>query len=227
MAMIGVSLILGIKVRLDRRVDRAHGCHDNLAIISEGRGPHAAQLHCIECGKHRGWLAHATANFLEEAVRFFGVPNEPFTIRDATATATAQKGTDPMATRNDLFPSKYLSAADLKGKSIVVTIDKVTQETLEANGKSQLKPIVHFVGAQKTLVLNVTNYNTIADQHGDETNGWSGCKIKLYPDVVDVKGKTTPCIRVSPNRIEEDPPAPKKPEPPTPSGGGMDDEIPF
>jgi hypothetical protein len=35
------------------------------------------------CDRHRGWLSRATANFLAETVRAFGVC-EPFTIRDAT-----------------------------------------------------------------------------------------------------------------------------------------------
>jgi hypothetical protein len=132
-----------------------------------------------------------------------------------------------MATRNELFPSKYLSAGDLKGKSIVLTIEKVTQDLLEANGEKRLKPIVSFVGATKTLVLNATNYDRIADLHGDETNNWGGKKITVYPDVVDVRGVSTPCVRVSTTRVGDTPPAPKKKPPPTSSSNDMDDAIPF
>lgn len=210
--------LIGLHVRLDRAVDRQHGCHDNIATVHEGRGPHAAQLLCIECRRHRGWLAKTTTSFLTETVRLFGVPDEPPTIGDATATATAQ-GADPMATRNELFPSKYLKAADLKGNPVVVTIDKVVQETLEANGKKEMKPVLHFRGTAKTMVMNVTNFTSIADQHGDETDDWPGCKIELYPDVTDMKGKQVDCIRVGKPKAEKE--ASKPPR------DNMDDLIPF
>jgi hypothetical protein len=65
-------------------------------------------------------LSHSTASVLSKTVSTFGVPPEPFVIRDVTVTATA--GETAMATRNELFPSKYLKAADLKGNPVVVTI---------------------------------------------------------------------------------------------------------
>ncbi len=36
-------------VRLDRQCDRDKPCHDNLAIIRAGQGPHAAELRCAGC----------------------------------------------------------------------------------------------------------------------------------------------------------------------------------
>jgi hypothetical protein len=38
--MIDATPILGLKARLDRAVDRAHGCHDNVAVI---RRPESSQ----------------------------------------------------------------------------------------------------------------------------------------------------------------------------------------
>jgi hypothetical protein len=75
-----------LRVRLDRRIDREAGCHNNLAVIGPGKGPHAYELRCTECDKHRGWVSRRTANFLAESIRVFGVPrtNHHFTIRDAT-----------------------------------------------------------------------------------------------------------------------------------------------
>jgi hypothetical protein len=105
-----------LRVRLDRRVDRELGCHDNIATIHPGHGPHAAQLRCIECHRHRGWLSHETTNFLTETVRQFGVPDEPFLIHDAV------KETNQM-NFDDMYPSPYVKASDLAGKEITVTIE--------------------------------------------------------------------------------------------------------
>jgi hypothetical protein len=215
--------IIGLRVRLDRRVDRELGCHDNLAAIFPGRGPHAAQLRCAECQRHRGWLGKLTADFLTETVRTFGVPLEP---RDATTTAIASatapaNGDPPMATRDELYPSKYLKAADLKGKPVGLIIDRVTQETLEANGKKDVKPVVHFRNTAKLLVLNLTNYVSIADQHGDETNNWPGCKIVVYPTTTLVGNKQKDCIRV------EEKTEPEKEGGKPPPRDDMDDVIPF
>ena len=81
--MSATAQIYGLRVRLDRAVDRAKPCCSNVAVIRDGRGPHAAELKCIDCDKHRGWLSKGTFNFLEETVRRFGVSAEPFTIHDA------------------------------------------------------------------------------------------------------------------------------------------------
>src|SRR5262245_32216781 len=142
--------VIGIRVRLDRHVDRLHGCHDNIALILPGRGPHAAQLRCAQCNRHRGWLAQTTFNFISETVRVFGVPSEPFTLPDASH---ANAGTSTMDV-NKLFPSKFLSAADV-GEGATFTIDKVRVEEIGRNGDD--KPVMSFIDEAKKLILNKTN----------------------------------------------------------------------
>lgn len=91
------------------------------------------------------------------------------------------------------FPSDYLKAADLNGKAVRVTIDSVSMEKI---GDDQ-KPSVHFVGKDKTLILNKTNAARIVEATGsDETNDWSGWSITLYPCKVDYQGKRVDAIRV-------------------------------
>ena len=52
--------------------------------------------------------------------------------------------------RDDIFPSKYLKAADLKGKPIAVTIESAPTETLKnTEGKEQRKTVLYFAGAKK------------------------------------------------------------------------------
>ena len=69
-------------------------------------------------------------------------------------------------TINDLFPSRFLKAADLNGQRRIVTIKKVTREEL-GKGKEK-KAVVYFGEAKKGLVLNVTNARKIAAVTGSE-----------------------------------------------------------
>jgi hypothetical protein len=63
-----------------------------------------------------------------------------------------------MATRDEVFVSKYLKPADLKGRPHVVEIEGCWQENLKANdGKERNKTIVKFAGKNKTLVMNMSN----------------------------------------------------------------------
>jgi hypothetical protein len=52
-------------------------CCGNLAFVHVGRGPHAAELKSVTCGRHR----ETALNFLLETPRLFGAPNEPVILR--------------------------------------------------------------------------------------------------------------------------------------------------
>ena len=102
------------------------------------------------------------------------------------------------------FPSDYLKAADLNGKPVRVTIESVSVEKI---GDDQ-KPVLHFVGKDKTLVLNKTNANRIVEAVGsDETDDWDGWSIVLYPCKVDYQGKRVDAIRVDDRPGSSKPPA--------------------
>ena len=57
------------------------------------------------------------------------------------------------------------------------------------------KPVLHFQGAQKGMVLNKTNANVITILYGDETDNWIGKQIELYPTQTDFRGEIVDCIR--------------------------------
>jgi hypothetical protein len=57
---------------------------------------------------------------------------------------TNTKGHD-MRTK-DLFPSKYLSSADVKAKQIVATISHMKQETVGQGADQKLKPVLFHRG---------------------------------------------------------------------------------
>jgi alanyl-tRNA synthetase len=67
---------------------------------------------------------------------------------------------------NDAFPSTFLKAYDLQGKTPTVTIDRVEFQQVRSGrtGTTDTKPIVYFTGKGKGLLLNKTNF--YAEQGG-------------------------------------------------------------
>ncbi len=111
-----------------------------------------------------------------------------------------------MPTITEIFPSNRLSAADLQNKDVVVTVEKVEFEEFDDNGRKVTKPVAHFVGSAKTMVLNKTNSLSIADITGqDNTDNWRGARICIYPTLTQFGAKMVEAIRVK--RVPETPPA--------------------
>lgn len=118
--------------------------------------------------------------------------------------------------------SKHLKAEDLGpiGTRVVVTIDKLSSVKFDG----ETKPVLHFRGKEKTLILNKTNGYQIAGITGtEEMDEWSGHRITLYSTKVLFEGKMVPAIRV------EDPPFDRQAAPPPPptKQSVPEDDIPF
>ncbi len=115
----------------------------------------------------------------------------------------------------DSFPSKYLKAADLKGRTVVVTIDRVEMEPVGQT--KDMKPVVYFADKEKGMVLNKTNANKIMQiTSSPVTEEWIGHRIALYPTETSFQGDMVDCVRVKPAPAVVRPavPAPKaKPAP--------------
>ena len=102
-----------------------------------------------------------------------------------------------MPTITNIFPSKYLSAADLQNKDVVVTIDRVEMEEFDDNGRKVTKPVVYFQESAKAMIFNKTNATTVADITGQaNTDNWGGAQICLYSTMVQFGAKMTEAIRV-------------------------------
>lgn len=97
-----------------------------------------------------------------------------------------------------LFPGKYLKAADLRGRDVTVTIERIDprEELQMRGGKVEQKPVIYIKGAQKAWVLNKTNALSIAKVYGNEVTGWIGKAVTLYPARVQCGGKEVDAIRV-------------------------------
>ena len=126
------------------------------------------------------------------------------------------------------FPSDWLKAADLQGQSHAVRMDVVRME--DVGDPKGDKPVLHFQGKSKGLVLNKTNASTIAAAYGDETQSWHGQPLELFPSETDYQGRRVACIRV---RVPAQAPAQPTPQNdgqplgPAYDGPPPDDEIRF
>ncbi len=102
-----------------------------------------------------------------------------------------------MPTITDIYPSKYLSAADLQNKDVAVTIERVEMEEFEDNGRKVTKPVVYFQGSAKAMIFNKTNATTVVDITGQpDTDNWGGVQICLYGTMVQFGVKMVEAIRI-------------------------------
>ena len=158
-------------------------------------------------------------DFLEKFIELFGRPTEPIILHvrktsepaqpsDEAATATATQMRLVMK-MNELFPSKYLRAADLESPR-VETIDKVTHEDFKDDGVNVKKTVIHFRknggSAVAPVVVNKTNWKMLVAITGsDDDDDWPGHRIELRPEKVNAPGGKI----VDSIRIHEVPAAPK------------------
>jgi hypothetical protein len=90
------------------------------------------------------------------------------------------------------FPSDYLKAGDLAGRTVRVVMSHVEMKDIGDDHK----PVLYFQGKDKGMVLNKTNANNITALYGDDTDGWAGREIMLFPAMVDFQGQTVEAIRI-------------------------------
>ena len=126
---------------------------------------------------------------------------------------------------SEVFVSTYLKAADLNNQTKRAVIDSVTIETMRDGAK---KPVLWFKNAERGLVLNKTNADTLAESFGDDMDAWIGKRIELFAMRVQGPNGMVDGIRLR----ALIPPAPAKPEPATATvsddrGPDFDDDIPF
>lgn len=127
---------------------------------------------------------------------------------------------------NDVYPSKYIAAADLNNQNVRVTIARVEIEKIGED----TKPVVYFKGKQKGLVCNKTNSKAIAAIFGPETDDWTNGELILFPIMTDYQGKPVEAVRVRAPQ-PKDGPARNTPPQTAPQrmqqDDAMSDEIPF
>src|SRR6266536_2243617 len=137
--------------------------------------------------------------------------------------------------RSERFPSRFVQASDLKPSGVTVVIDKVHMEEIGSGVDKKMKPVMTFMNASKSMVLNSVNDETIGKLLGsDDDRDWHGERIVIYPTETTFGNKVVPCIRVRAAgavaaAVEDENQKPKQ----LPSkdesdvGDDIDDSIPF
>jgi hypothetical protein len=98
--------------------------------------------------------------------------------------------------------SKFLRAEDLQTEKRF-RIKGVSEELVGQGADQSKKLVVWFTNSPKGLALNRTNNRTIRGAFGDDTAGWTGKVISIFPTIADFRGRPVGALRV---RI----PAPKE-----------------
>jgi hypothetical protein len=135
-----------------------------------------------------------------------------------------------MAKLSEIFKSDYLKADEIPDEGMVVTITDVEVKELGQGKDKEVKPVLSFAEVEKQLVCNKTNCNTLVKLTGsDDTDNWTGVKIKLVSMEVQFKDELVNAIRISSKPVKA---APKKaPAPIEPSDNdghdGGDDDLPI
>jgi hypothetical protein len=93
---------------------------------------------------------------------------------------------------NDVFPSNFLKASDLGGKKLKLTIESVDMEEIG----TERKPVMHFAGKQKGLVLNKSKASILSAAFGFETSQWDGQQVAIYPTKVAYQGQMVDAIGI-------------------------------
>lgn len=94
---------------------------------------------------------------------------------------------------DQLYPGRFIKAAELLGKKVTVTISDVELEDLQGeDGANKTKAIISFKESPKKLVACKTNGLCIKEMFGKELANWVGKRVTLFEDVWNGE----PCIRV-------------------------------
>ena len=97
-----------------------------------------------------------------------------------------------MSKVSEMFPSKWLAAAEIEGKVYRLVISAYGVENYDDGSKMT----INFQGAQKGMVLNATNRSTLVWLFGDEADAWIGKEIELFTEPVTFKGKVSAGLKV-------------------------------
>lgn len=94
----------------------------------------------------------------------------------------------------ELFPGKYLKAADLAEGELQMIIASVQREQMQQTNDE--KAVIRFHDEDRGFILNKTNMNTIATAYGKFTEAWIGQPLVLFATSTDFQGRQVACVRV-------------------------------
>jgi hypothetical protein len=96
---------------------------------------------------------------------------------------------------SDYDKSRFLKADDFEGER-KLRIKSATEELVGAGADKERKLVVWFTNDERGLVLNRVNNRALRGAFGDDTAGWAGKVIIIFPMMVEMRGKMVPGLRV-------------------------------
>jgi hypothetical protein len=96
---------------------------------------------------------------------------------------------------SDFDKSRFFKADDLEGE-LKLRIKNVTTEAIGVGAEKEDKLVVWFTNDKRGLVLNRVNNRTLRGAFADDTAGWAGKVIIVFPMMVEMRGKMVPGTRV-------------------------------
>lgn len=98
---------------------------------------------------------------------------------------------------DQLFPGRFIKAADLLGKDRTLTISDVAIERLPTDvGGEKVKGIVSFRESERQWVVNRTNGEALKAMFGKAVREWIGKRVTLYPTTDKFGREIVDAIRV-------------------------------
>lgn len=91
--------------------------------------------------------------------------------------------------------SNYWKAADLTAEK-KLKIKSVVAEDVGMGKDKERKLVVYFTNDSRGLVLNRTNNRALRGAFGDDTSGWTGKVIAIFPTTAEFRGTMKPALRV-------------------------------
>ena len=83
--------------------------------------------------------------------------------------------------RNDAFPGKWLKKEDILGPTIL-SIAKVELADVGMDGQPEMKPAMWFEQDVTPMILNSSNWDTLEELYGDDSDMWKSKQIAVYVD---------------------------------------------
>ena len=99
---------------------------------------------------------------------------------------------------NAMFPRKFATGEDLNGQSVTVTVKSMSMEKLSPHpGQPPMdRFVLYFSETVKGVILSRTLAEQIASiLQSDDTDQWVGKKVTLFPQPLNVAGKSRIAIR--------------------------------
>ena len=106
---------------------------------------------------------------------------------------------------DELYPGRFLKAADLRGNHVTVTIADVALDELEGEKGVKVQGVIFLQKTDKQIVLNKTNGFCIRGMFGKTLSDWIGKRVTIKPDTTKLGKDTVDCIRIhgSPDIAED------------------------